>query len=130
MRFKVTLFIFLLLLIDCGYKAPPPGKPDWRPPVVQTVYPQEGDTIYSDTVVNFLISDESPIRVVRLIVDGKVVSVDSIAPFELRLLREFLKDSSRVKVAAIDNWDNIGESKSVTVFIPSPEEEHDKEGED
>ncbi len=130
MKFKIILCILSFLFLNCGYKAPPPGKPDWKPPVIQIVYPQVGDTIYTDTVVNFMISDESPIKVVRLIVDGKVVSVDSIAPFELRLLREFLKDSSRVKVAAIDNWDNIGESKSVTVFIPSPEEEHDKEGED
>jgi hypothetical protein len=124
---KRLVFIFpALLLLSCGYKAPPPGKPDINPPQVRITYPLEGDTVYTDTSVSFLINDESQIKRVALIINEKTVKVDSAPPFTLPLKLEDIQDSvAIIKVRAVDIWDNTGESKPVKVFRLLMEEEED-----
>ena len=124
---KRLVFIFpAFLLLSCGYKAPPPGKPDINPPQVRITYPLDGDTVYTDTSVSFLINDESQIKKVTLVINEKTVEVDSTPPFTLPLKLEDIQDSvAIIKVRAVDIWDNMGESKPVKVFRPLMEEEED-----
>ncbi|MDI6851321.1 MAG: Ig-like domain-containing protein [bacterium] len=111
-------------IISCGYKTPPPGKPDVNPPQIKITFPEEGDTIYADTIVNFFINDESAIKKVALLINEKIVSVDSIPPFSLEIKLETIQDSvATVKVRATDFWDNTGESRPVKIFRPLVKEE-------
>jgi hypothetical protein len=123
---RLVFILPAFLLLSCGYKAPPPGKPDINPPQVRITYPQEGDTVYTDTSVSFLINDESQIKKVALVINEKTVEVDSTLPFTLPLKLEDIQDSvAIIKVRAVDIWDNTGESKPVKVFRPLMEEEED-----
>lgn len=120
---RLTFAFLAFFIMSCGYKAPPPGKPDVNPPQIRITFPQEGDSLYADTTVNFLINDESAIKKVALLVNEKVVSVDSIPPFSLEIKLETIQDSvATVKVRATDLWDNTGESRPVKIFRPLVEE--------
>lgn len=127
---KFTLLPFLLVfLATCGYKAPPPGKPDWTPPQVKVVFPEEGDTIFSDTSVIFSVLDESPVKKVILLINGRTISQDSVQPLSLLISVDSLKDTqNEIKIKAVDLWDNMGESLPVKVFRVLSEKDHNNHG--
>jgi len=127
MRFLKKLLIFAgLFLLSCGYKAPPPGKPDWTPPVVNLVFPKDGDTLFQDTPCVFTVRDESQIKKVILFAGSRKINQDSTAPFEIIIFVDSLKDSVvTIKLRAYDAWDNMGESQSVKVFNASPNKKED-----
>ena len=117
-RLRYTIVPLCLCLVSrCARKAPPPGKPDLKPPHLQILYPTSSDTL-SDTVrLEVQITDQSPLRSVHLLVDGNPVVSDSAVPYE------FLWDTSELvdtvhtlHLKATDRWDNEGRSKSLTVF--------------
>ncbi|MGB9823867.1 MAG: Ig-like domain-containing protein [Candidatus Hydrothermia bacterium] len=121
---KEILLALAVTFLSCGYKAPPPGKPDWNPPSVKILSPRDGDTIREDTPVQVFLQDESRIVKVILIVSGKPVLQDSVEPFELTLFADSIKDTlAEIKVRAFDVWDNMGESAPVKVFKFLPQEE-------
>ncbi|MEO0241780.1 MAG: Ig-like domain-containing protein [candidate division WOR-3 bacterium] len=123
MKRIILPFIFVLFFVhSCGYKAPPPGKPDWTPPVVKLLNPKDGDTLTSDTPLQVSIQDDSRIRKLVLIVSGKTFMQDSVEPLELVAIIDSIKDSVvEMRVRAFDIWDNVGESNPVKVHILRPQ---------
>ncbi len=123
MKKKIILALAVIFL-SCGYKAPPPGKPDWNPPSIKILSPRDCDTIRGNTPVQVFLQDESKVIKVILFVSGKPLLQDSVEPFELTLFADSIKDSlAEIKARAYDVWDNMGESAPVKVFKFLPQEE-------
>jgi hypothetical protein len=116
-RLAAVLLLIPSLFSGCARKAPPPGKPDVTPPLLQILYPTPNDTL-SDTVrLGIQVSDRSSIRSVRLFVDGNPVASDSTEPYEILWDTSALVDTTHsLYLQATDRWDNTGTSKPLTVY--------------
>lgn len=125
MKNPFFLFVFVLFCIySCGYKAPPPGKPDWASPVVKIINLKDGDTLSADTPLQLYVQDDSRIKKLALIVSGRTLIQDSIEPLELVFFVDSVKDSmAEIRVRAFDTWDNVGESSPVKVYILHPQKQ-------
>ena len=110
--------IFMFLIAACGYKAPPPGKPELKGPSIEIVSPSQRDTV-SDTVqVVVNVSDPSGVAIVLLLVDGTEVVRDSVEPYELRFdTSQFFDGEHQILVKASDRWDNWSTSKPLTLIF-------------
>jgi len=129
-RFRVYVVIFTLLTLACGYKASPPGKPDWTPPRVKIISPEDGDTIYSDAEVVLSITDESSIKKLGLVIYNRILVQDSVEPLSLVVPVDSIRDTLvEIKVRAFDVWDNIGESLPIRVYRILPYEDQKNNGE-
>ncbi len=116
------------LLISCAKIAPPPGKPEMEPPVIEVVY----DSIFSGFPVTLSVSvkDKSPIRFVRVSsADGRRYA--EVNPMVRETTLTFLLDTlydyspvdslwkgSNLKVESADVYDN---ASSVRIFIENPD---------
>lgn len=117
-RFISVSFIFLIIAA-CGHKVPPPGKPDIGPPTITVLYPASGETLSVDTVhIRLKIEDESPIKLMRIELDGKVYKstndMDSLF-FTTDSLVDSLPHNFIIK--ASDVWDNWGASSPVNFYL-------------
>ncbi len=111
--------LFLLFLLACGHKAPPPGKPDLDGPEVKILYPLEGDTIWRDTtVVVDAIDRGSRVALVEIYLNGVKKATDSLEPYEFPLYIDSLQDTVySLRAKAKDVWDNWGSSPIIRFHV-------------
>ncbi len=117
-----------LLLISCAKIAPPPGKPEMNPPVLEVVY----DSSFSGFPITLSVSvkDESPVKFVRVMsADGR--KYGEIKPMVRETTLTFLLDTlfdytpvdtvwkgSNLKVESADVYDN---TSTIRIFIKNPD---------
>ncbi len=114
--------VAVIAVSSCGYKAPPPGKPELQGPSVKIISPQPGDTIKDTSGVIFEASDVSKVGRASLMVDGtaitelKMQTPDTVVQGTLRFnSAEYFDGQHKLKVVAYDLWDNRGESREIVV---------------
>ncbi|MEO0255317.1 MAG: Ig-like domain-containing protein [candidate division WOR-3 bacterium] len=115
MKFSKKIFL-LFIFSSCGYKAPPPGKPDFENPKIKVINLKDKDTIRDTIKISLEVEDNSKIKWVKMIVDGKEFIIDTIPPFEFKLSPPQKKIN--ILFQAMDKWENIGSSKTFEIFGP------------
>ncbi len=113
----------MLLVSSCGYKAPPPGKPELEGPKITIIEPHEADTVKDTACVVFKAHDPSKTARAALFVDGTSVSELKIAKPDTTVVgtlcfnsAEYYDGIRKIHVVAYDTWDNRGESGRITVY--------------
>jgi len=110
---------FLIFLVFCGRKEPPPGKPELIGPEIRILSPEEGDTVKGKLKVIADVKDSSGVKLVRVLIDQTEAGVDSEPPYEFEIPIRNLKDTLHtVQILAEDKWDNTS-SKEIRIFIES-----------
>lgn len=115
MKFSKKILI-IFTFYSCGYKAPPPGKPDFEKPEIKVMNLKDRDTIRDTVKVILEIKDDSKIKWVKMVADGKELGIDSIPPYEFKLVPPEKKIN--IFFQAMDMWENIGSSKTFEIFSP------------
>ncbi len=120
---RKLLFLPLLLLAECGYKAPPPGKLEFQGPGVKILSPQPSDTVRDTACVVFRASDPSKVGKTVLYVEGSRVAELEIARPDTAVIGTLCFDSKayydgqlRIFVSAYDLWDNQANSDTIIVY--------------
>ncbi|MEN3044540.1 MAG: Ig-like domain-containing protein [Candidatus Hydrothermales bacterium] len=106
--------LLALVLFCCGYKAPPPGKPDIEAPSITILNLKEKDTIRDTFKIILSVEDKSKIVWVKLLLNGKEFQIDTIPPYEFLLPPPHNK--WEITFQALDRWENLGNSKVFEIF--------------
>ncbi len=115
MKFSNKIFLFLILSA-CGYKAPPPGKPDFEAPEIRVLNLKDKDTIRKERLILIEVKDDSRIKWVKMSVNEKDYSMDTIPPYEF-----FLSPPDRllrVLFSVMDIWENQGNIGPFEIYGP------------
>ena len=90
-------------------------------PDIRILSPSDGDTLYSNTLIEIEISDQSEIKTATYYVDDVQIAEKSSSPYnEMWYSGYWAPDESySLKVVAEDILDHIGYSNEVTVFVHS-----------
>lgn len=112
------------VLVSCGHRAPPPGKPDATPPELRWLYPAEGTVIHpGDSVgVVFEAVDSSDVVRALLKVGGVIVAGDSTPPLELLWIVDTARfhptqETLVLVLEVADFWDNVARQQR-KVLLP------------
>jgi MYXO-CTERM domain-containing protein len=95
---------------------PPPPQDDTTPPAVGITSPAAGATVTSGVTVKASVTDNQGVVKAELLVDGKVVTSRTTAPWEFNA-GTLSQGTHLLKVKAYDAAGNAGEA-SVTVSVP------------
>lgn len=125
---EVSLSLILFLLLACGRRGYPPGKPEVEGPEIKIISPSEGDILRGTVVVKIDAKDPSGVRFVYLFVDQKEVARDSSPPYEIKWDTSIFPDTLHtILVKGQDKWDNWGESEKIHVYTENERREEVEE---
>jgi len=115
MKFSKRIILFLILSA-CGYKAPPPGKPDFEAPEIRVFNLKDKDTIREKREVLIEVKDKSKIIWVKMIVNGEEYSVDTTPPYKFIITPP--DKIWKIVFSAMDVWENQGNTKTFEIYGP------------
>ncbi len=123
MRRLFSAALITALFASCGYKAPPPGKPELKGPVVKLLEPHSGDTVRDTACAVISASDPSGVAQVSLMVRGSAVGQRKFEKPDTTVICTLCFDSKayfdgmlKLSATAMDVWDNRGNSDTVQVY--------------
>lgn len=124
------LLLTLLVLIGCGSKMPPPGKPDLDPPRINITYPEAFDTVKGVVYIRYTCEDKSPIDWIKLYVDGRITFTLSNLSDSIPFKSDSLYDEEhKLMLEAKDKWDNVGKSPIVQIITNNGNKKEEKKDE-
>ena len=115
MKFSKRIILFLILSA-CGYKAPPPGKPDFEAPEIKVLNLKDKDTIRDTTEILLEVKDKSQIIWVKMFVNGEEYSVDTVSPY--RFLIPPPDKIWKIAFSAMDVWENKRNTRTFEIYGP------------
>jgi len=115
--------VVALLLLACGHKEPPPGKPDTTPPKVRLLQPPEGAVLRQGDTVAFVFEAVDSSEVVRAVVKvgGQTIVADSVPPLELLWIVDTARfhparETLELTLEVWDAWDNVARTSRKIVM--------------